>query len=104
MANKAPKAFNDAVKLIALFQCVLEQMDTIKGTKLYSQKIKKQMNSLERTIESTVFLPMKQLDGIDEGLFNKIQGNIEMILNMNLDELSMLKVVVDEARESIENE
>ena len=46
MTNKAPQLFKDAVKLIALMQAVLEQMDTVKGTSLYKHKIKMQINAL----------------------------------------------------------
>ena len=97
--NKAPKAFKDAVKLVALLQAVLEQMDTVKGTKLYRQKVKQQVNALEKSIEKLVFDPIQNLDSIDDGLFTRIQSNIEMILDMDLDELAQLKVVVAEARE-----
>ena len=102
--EKTPQSFKDAVKLIALFQAVLEQMDTLKGTKLYRQKIKSQINALEKSIEQTVFRPIAQLDSNDDtGLFDHIQGNIEMILDMDLDELSQLKVVLTEAREDEPN-
>ena len=94
-----PQAFKDAVKLTALFQAVLEQMDTLKGTKLYKQKIKQQIKALETSIEKTVFAPIRNLDEINEDLFTHIQNNIEMILDMDLNELAQLKVVLDEARE-----
>jgi hypothetical protein len=97
--NRAPKEFKDAVKLTALFQAVLEQMDTVKGTKIYKQKVKMQIKALENSIEKLVFAPIKQLDDIDENLFTRIQNNIEMILDMDLDELAQLKIVVQEARE-----
>lgn len=74
-------------------------MDSLKGTKLYRQKIKNQINALEKTIETTVFAPLKQLDDTNEDLFTHIQGNIEMLLDMTTDELSQLKVVLEEARE-----
>ena len=94
-----PQSFKDAVKLTALFQAVLEQMDTLKGTKLYKQKIKQQIKALEASIEKTVFAPIRNLDNINEDLFTHIQNNIEMILDMDLNELAQLKVVLDEARE-----
>lgn len=97
--EETPKEFKDAIKLIALFQAVLELMDSLKGTKLYRQKIKNQINALEKTIETTVFAPLKQLDDTNEDLFTHIQGNIEMLLDMTTDELSQLKVVIAEARE-----
>lgn len=94
-----PQSFKDAVKLTALFQAVLEQMDTLKGTKLYKQKIKQQIKALEASIEKTVFAPIRNLDDINEDLFTHIQNNIEMILDMDLNELAQLKVVLTEARE-----
>jgi hypothetical protein len=94
-----PQAFKDAVKLIALFQAVLEQMDTLKGTKLYKQKVKQQIKALEVSIEKLVSGPLKNLDSINEDLFTRIQSNIEMILDLNLDELSQLKVIIQEERE-----
>ena len=97
--KQTPQEFKNAVKLVALFQAVLEQMDTMKGTKIYKHKIKKQINSLETSIERTVFEPIRNLDNIDSDLFTHIQTNIEMILDMDLDELAQLKVVLEEARE-----
>lgn len=94
-----PQAFKDAVKLTALFQAVLEQMDTLKGTKLYKQKVKQQIKALESSIEKLVFGPIRNLDDINADLFTHIQNNIEMILDMDLEELSQLKVVIQEARE-----
>lgn len=94
-----PQAFKDAVKLTALFQAVLEQMDTLKGTKLYKQKVKQQIKALESSIEKLIFAPIKNLDEINADLFTHIQNNIEMILDMDLEELSQLKVVIKEARE-----
>lgn len=99
--SRVPVEFSNAIKLVALFQAVLEQMDTLKGTKLYRHKIKKQMNSLEQSIEHAIFAPLKQLDSNDDtGLFDHIQSNIEMIMDMNVDELSQLKVVVTEGRDN----
>lgn len=97
--NQTPETFKNAVKLVALFQAVLEQMDTIKGTKIYRQKIKQQIKALESSIEKLVFEPIKNLDNINEDLFTHIQNNIEMILDMDLNELAQLKVVLQEARE-----
>jgi hypothetical protein len=98
--SRIPEEFSNAIKLIALFQAVLEQMDTLKGTKLYKQKLKNKILSLEKTIEEVVFRPLKQLDENDDtGLFDRIQSNVEMIMDMNVDELSQLKVVLEEARE-----
>ena len=97
--EETPKEFKDAIKLIALFQTVLELMDSLKGTKLYRQKIKNQINALEKTIETTVFAPLKQLDDTNEDLFTHNQSNIEMLLDLTTDELSQLKVVLEESRE-----
>jgi|GEM_PF-2810474 len=99
MTNKAPQLFKDAVKLIALMQAVLEQMDTVKGTSLYRHKIKMQINALEKSIESTLLEPLNKLDSTDSSLFTKIQGNIEMILDMDTNELSQLRVVLEEERD-----
>jgi hypothetical protein len=90
--------FKNAVKLVALLQITLEHMDTLKGTKIYKQRIKNQMSTLEKSIELTLSGPIRQLDNTDENLFNKIQDNIDMILDMNTEELSMLKVAVEEIR------
>ncbi len=97
--NQTPETFKNAVKLVALFQAVLEQMDTIKGTKIYRQKIKQQVKALESSIEKLVFEPIKNLDDINEDLFTHIQSNIEMILDMDLNELAQLKVALQEVRE-----
>jgi hypothetical protein len=80
-------------------QAVLEQMDTVKGTSLYKHKIKMQINALEKSIESTLLEPLSQLDNTDSSLFTKIQGNIEMILDMDTNELSQLRVVLEEERD-----
>lgn len=101
--EKTPQSFKDAVKLIALFQVVLEQMDLLKGTKLYKQKIKKQMNALESSIESAILMPLKSLDNADESLFTRIQSNLEMIMDMDTEELAQLKVVIQEVREENES-
>ena len=102
--NETPQAFKDAVKLTALFQAVLEQMDTLKGTTLYKQKVKQQINALENSIEKLIFGPIRNLDNINEELFTHIQSNIEMIMDMDLNELAQLKVVITEAREDEPNE
>jgi hypothetical protein len=82
-------------------QAVLEQMDTVKGTSLYRHKIKMQINALEKSIESTLLEPLSQLDNTDSNLFDKIQGNIEMILDMDTNELSQLRVVLEEERDVV---
>ena len=98
---RVPIEFSNAIKLIALFQAALEQMDTLKGSKLYRHKLKKQITSLEKTVEETIFRPLKQLDSNDDlGLFDHIQSNIEMIMDMNVDELTQLRVELEESREN----
>jgi hypothetical protein len=98
---RIPIEFSNAIKLIALFQAALEQMDTLKGSKLYRHKLKKQITSLEKTVEETIFRPLKQLDSNDDlGLFDHIQSNIEMIMDMNVDELTQLRVELEESREN----
>lgn len=94
----APESFKNAVKLTVLLQAALEQMDTVKGTKIYKQKVKSQMIALERSIEQLVLKPVRQLDAIDAELFTNIQNNVEMILDMDLAELAQLKEVVEESR------
>lgn len=98
--NKSPQAFQDAVKLIALMQAVLEQMDALKGTELYKQKIKNQINALEKSIEKTIDEPLKSLDSINSTLFTRIQSNLEMILDMDTNEISQLKIVLDDERDN----
>lgn len=98
---RIPIEFSNAIKLIALFQAALEQMDTLKGSKLYRHKLKKQITSLEKTVEETIFRPLKQLDSNDDlGLFDHIQSNIEMIIDMNVDELTQLRIELEESREN----
>jgi len=94
----APESFKNAVKLTVLLQAALEQMDVVKGTKIYKQKVKSQMIALERSIEQLVLEPIRQLDTIDAELFTNIQNNVEMILDMDLAELAQLKEAVEESR------
>lgn len=96
MTDHAPQVFKDAIKLVALMQAVLEQMDTLKGTKLYKQKIKKQMNLLEQSIESTLLEPLKRLDSTNDELFTRILNNVEMILEMDAEDLAQLKIVLED--------
>jgi hypothetical protein len=91
--------FRNGVKLTALMQATLEQMDTMKHTNMYRQKLKRQMNSLEVELERTVINPLKSLDSTDEELLTKIQANIELILDMTVDELGSMRVVLEEHRE-----
>jgi len=91
--------FRNGVKLTALMQATLEQMDTMKHTNMYRQKLKRQMNGLELELERTVINPLKSLDSTDEELLTKIQANIELILDMTVDELGSMRVVLEEHRE-----
>ena len=90
--------FRNGVKLTALMQATLEQMDTMKHTNMYRQKLKRQMNSLELELERTVINPLKSLDSTDEELLTNIQANIELILDMTVDELGSMRVVLEEHR------
>lgn len=92
--------FKDAVKLMAMLQLTLEQMDTLKGTSIYSQKLKQKMNNLERDIERIIREPMGMLDDTDELMMNDIQNKIEMILGLSLEEMAQLKVIIKEARDA----
>lgn len=92
--------FKDAVKLMAMLQLTLEQMDTLKGTSIYSQKLKQKMNNLERDIERIIREPMGMLDDTDELMMNDIQNKIEMILGLSLEEMAQLKVTIKEARDA----
>lgn len=100
MTDHAPQVFKDAIKLVALMQAVLEQMDTLKGTKLYKQKIKKQMNLLEQSIESTLLEPLTRLDSTNDELFTRILNNVEMILEMDAEDLAQLKIVLDDEHDN----
>ena len=95
--------FKDAIKLVALYQATLEQMDTMKGTRLYRQNIKKMMRLLEREIERAIRGPLSALDGTDEELMTTIQFKVEMILGLSLEELAMLKMAIDEHRDGDPN-
>lgn len=96
--------FENGVKLIALYQATLEQMDTMKTTALYKHNIKKMMRTLEREIERAIRAPLVQLDATDESLMSTIQYKIEAILDLSLEELAILKMVVEEYREKKNNE
>jgi len=90
--------FHNGVKLVALFQATLEQMDTMKSTPLYRQSVKKLINTLEREIERTIRGPLSALDSTDEQLMSTIQYKVEMILDLSLEELAGLKLAIDEHR------
>ena len=91
--------FKEAIKLVALYQATLEQMDTMKGSRLYRQNIKKMMNQLEREIERAIRGPLSALDSTDEELMSTIQFKVEMILDLSLEELAGLKMAIDEHRD-----
>ena len=90
--------FKEGVKLVALLQASLEQMDTLKGTALYRQKIKQLMKQLEQELEKRLERPLMSLDKEDPELLTRIQSNVELVLGMDLEELAMLRQEVDEYR------
>lgn len=92
--------FRNGVKLVALYQATLEQMDVMKGTPLYRQDIKKIMRTLEGKIENAIRGPLSALDGTDEELMSTIQYKMEMILDLSLEELAGLRMAIDEHRDS----
>ena len=85
--------------MVALYQATLEQMDTMKGTRLHRQNIKKMMTRLETEIERTIRGPLSALDSTDEQLMSTIQYKVEMILDLSLEELAGLKMAIEEHRE-----
>ncbi len=93
--------FHNGVKLVALFQATLEQMDTMKSTPLYRQSVKKLINTLEREIERAIRGPLSALDSTDEQLMSTIQYKVEMILDLSLEELAGLKMAIDEHRDVV---
>ena len=95
--------FKEATKLVALYQATLEQMDTMKGTRLYRQNIKKMMRSLETAIEQSIRGPLSALDDTDEELMSTIQYKVEMILDLSLEELAGLKLAIEEHRDDEPN-
>jgi len=92
--------FKNGVKLMALYQVTLEQMDLMKGTPIYSQRVKQQMNTLEKSIERMIREPMSKLDGTDEMMMNDIQNKVDMILDLSLEEIAQLKAVIKEGRDA----
>jgi len=96
--------FKEAIKLVALLQASLEQMDELKGTKFYKQKVKHLMSQLERELEKHLANPLNALDQQDPELLTKIQYNIELVLGMDLEELAMLRQEIDEYRDSKKEE
>ena len=92
--------FKEGVKLVALLQASLEQMDELKGTKFYKHKVKNLMNGLEKELEKMLKQPLGVLDQEDPQLLTKIQYNVELVLGMDLEELALLRSEVDQLRES----
>ena len=90
--------FKEGVKLVALLQASLEQMDELKGTVLYKQKLKQQLGNTEKMLERALTNPLAALDKEDPELLTRIQSNIELVLGMDLEELAMLRQEVDEYR------
>ena len=90
--------FKEAIKLVALYQATLEQMDTMKGTRLYRQNIKAMMTRLETAIEQSIRGPLSALDQADEELMSTIQFKVEAILDLTLEELAGLKMTIEEHR------
>jgi hypothetical protein len=88
--------FKKAVKLVALMQATLEQMDELKGTALYKHKLKKLLANTEKELERGIRNPLAALDKEDPELLTKIQSNVELILGLDLEELAMLRAEVDE--------
>jgi len=88
--------FKKAVKLVALMQATLEQMDELKGTPLYKHKLKQLLSNTEKELERGIKNPLAALDKEDPELLTKIQSNVELILGLDLEELAMLRAEVDE--------
>lgn len=98
--SKDFERFKEAVKLLALYQVTLEQMDVFAGTKLYKQSIKNKMRSLEKDLELTIKSPMSSLDKIDFELFQEIQLKVEMILDLTVEDLVQLKAVIENSKDN----
>ena len=92
--------FKNGVKLMALYQVTLEQMDLMKGTPIYSQRVKQQMNTLERSIEMMIREPISRLDQTDEMMMNDIQNKVDVILDLSLEEIAQLKLIIKEGRDA----
>jgi|TARA_R110000824_G_scaffold222719_4_gene410473 hypothetical protein len=92
--------FKEGVKLIALMQATLEQMDTLKGTVLFKHKLKLQMNRLEKELEATIEAPLRALDNADSELLTRIQYNIEMLMALSVDEIAILRNEIEDFREN----
>ena len=96
--------FKEGVKLVALLQASLEQMDELKGTVLYKQKLKQQLGNTEKMLERALTNPLAALDKEDPDLLTRIQSNIELVLGMDLRRAgNVTRQEVDEYRENKEN-
>ena len=95
--------FKQAVKLVALMQATLEQMDELKGTALYKHKLKQLLSNTEKELERGIKNPLAALDKEDPELLTKIQSNVELILGLDLEELAMLRAEVDEYKANNED-
>ena len=93
------KVFKEGVKLIALMQATLEQMDNLRGTSLYKLQLKYLMNRLEKELERTVDAPLRALDNADSDLLTRIQSNIEMLMALSVDEIAILRNEIEDFRE-----
>jgi len=93
------KVFKEGVKLIALMQATLEQMDNLRGTSLYKLQLKYLMNRLEKELEKTVDAPLRALDNADSDLLTRIQSNIEMLMALSVDEIAILRNEIEDFRE-----
>jgi len=90
--------FKEGVKLIALMQATLEQMDVLKGTVLFRHKLKQQINRLEKELEATIEAPLRALDNADSDLLTRIQSNIEMLMSLSVDEIAILRNEIEDFR------
>jgi len=99
--EKEFKVFQNAVKLLVLYQASLDAMDDFKGTALYKHDIKKLMNTLEKKIEFMIRKPLGTVDADPQTseLFSALQERVEMINTLTTQELAQLKWVIEEHRE-----
>ena len=52
--------FKEAIKLVALLQASLEQMDELKGTKFYKQKVKHLMSQIGERVGEALGQPIER--------------------------------------------
>jgi len=98
--NNEYKHFQNAVKLVTYLQLALESIDDFKGSVLYRHSLKNKMNALEKEITSVLLTPLKQIDKDTDGseLFNMIQEKVELIMSLSLEDFTMLKQEIEEAK------